>query len=68
MKTYEVRVGNCEPRYLGGAQPNAVVLTLCAENEEDAEAQAYAYMHSINWGEAKTDWVVSKVEVKGEPA
>ena len=63
---YEVRVGNCEPRYLGGVQPNVVVLTLCAESEEDAQAQAYAYVHAINWGDAKTDWSISKVE--GEQA
>lgn len=59
---YEVRVDNCEPRYLGGVQPSVVGLTLCADNEEDAQAQAYAYVRAINWGEAKTDWVVSVIK------
>jgi hypothetical protein len=61
MKTYEIRVGNCE-RYIGYLQPNVVVLTLEAENEEDAEAKAYGYMRTVKWGGADTDWSVSTVK------
>ena len=61
MKTYEVRVGNCE-RYLGHLQPNIVVLTMEADNEEDAESKAYAYMYAVKWGGADTDWSVSTIK------
>jgi hypothetical protein len=60
-KTYEVRVGNCE-RYLGHLQPNIVVLTMEADNEEDAESKAYAYMYAVKWGGADTDWSVSTIK------
>jgi len=71
MKTYLVRVNNYERRSYD-IRPICMLLELYAKSEEDAEAQAHAYMHSINWdnciNKADVDWGVSKIEVKGEQA
>ena len=74
MKTYLVRVDNYERRSYD-IRPICMLLELYAESEEDAEAQAHTYMHSINWdnciNKADVDWGVSEIseiKVKGEQA